>query len=155
MKLFFALAILFASQAVFAQDACYITEKNVSTDLFFTEPEWTMALEQWNAQEPADPGLLQLFFAWKVYNDELPTANTLKGDKRKHCYIGCRIAQDVAFDTSVYVAWHKEKQDLTDCEKGTFFEQRDYETTVHGAELSKQSSDPQFCLDECNMIKRY
>lgn len=155
MKIFIAVAILFLSSTAFAQDACFEKEKNVLTKKIFTEKEWTTALDDWNAQEPTDPGILQLLFAWKVYNDELPTANKFKGDKRKHCYIGCRISQDVAFETAVYVAWYKEKEDLTDCAKGTLFELRDHDVTLQGAELGKQSTDPQFCFDECSGIKRY
>ena len=155
MKSLIALSILLFSGSAFAQQACYETEKNVTTKKMFTEDEWNAALEDWDAQEPKDPGILKLFYAWNVYNKELPTANTFKGDKRKHCYIGCRIAQDVSYETAVYVAWYKEKEDLTDCKKNSYFEHRDYEITIEGAELAKKSKDAKYCLDECGKIKRY
>lgn len=155
MKLLFAFSILLFSGSAFAQQACFENEKNVITKKMFTEEEWNIALKEWDAQEPKDPGILKLFFAWNVYNKELPTANKFKGDKRKHCYMGCRIAQDVSYETAVYVAWYKEKEDLTDCKVNSNFEHRDYEITIEGADLAHQGKGASYCFDECGKIKRY
>ncbi|MCC6138541.1 MAG: hypothetical protein IT287_07900, partial [Bdellovibrionaceae bacterium] len=121
----------------------------------FTEEAWNATLEDWNSLEPLDPGFLQLFYAWDLYNKEEAIVAKIKGDKRKHCYMGCRIAQQVSLDTAIYVAWYKEKKDLTDCKANTYFEVRDHEVTLQGAELGQVSAEPQYCMDECNAIKRF
>lgn len=156
MKFLFTLlfSLCFTSIAT-AQSACYENEKNVSTKKMFTEDEWNSAISEWDSQEPQDPGLLKLFAAWNVYKKEAPAVKKIKGDKRKHCYIGCRIAQEVSYDTALYVAWMKEKEDITDCDASTLFEWRDFEVTVHGAELAKDSSNEKYCLDQCTQIQRY
>lgn len=155
MKYALLFAILIFGVSAHAQEACFETEKNVSTKKMFTDEEWQIALADWESKEPADPGIFKLFDAYQVYQAELPTANKFKGDKRKHCYIGCRISQAVSHDTAVYTAWLKEKDDLTDCAKGTYFELRDYDITVQGADLGVNNKDPQHCFDECSLIKRY
>lgn len=155
MKTLLLLLVFGFGSSAYAKGACYSSEKNVSTKKMFTENDWEEALADWDSKEPADPGILKLFAAYQVYQKELPTANTFKGDKRKHCYIGCRIAQDVSHDTAVYTAWYKEKEDLTDCVKGSYFELRDYEITVQGADLGLKNKDPKYCLEECSLVKRY
>ena len=80
---------------------------------------------------------------------ELSTAQTLKNDKKKHCYIGCRIAQDTSVEISIYVGWLKESDDIQDCNKKTFFEPLDFESTLDGAEFAETSSSPMSCLEFC------
>lgn len=156
MKFLFFLTIsLFFSSSAFAQDLCFENEKNAETKVIFTEDEWTAAVVEWDAQEPQDPGILKLLAAWNVYKQESATTAKIKGDKRKHCYMGCRIAQSVSYETAVYVAWMKEKEDLTDCKASTLFEVRDFEVTVDGADLAKDSSKKNYCLEQCQQIKRY
>lgn len=121
----------------------------------FTEVEWNTAIADWDTQEPEDPGIIKLFSAWQVYKKEAHAVKKIKGDKRKHCYMGCRIAQDVSYETAVYVAWMKEKEDLTDCQESTFFEVRDFEVTVDGAGLAATGTSKKHCLDQCLQIQRY
>jgi len=155
MKILFILLSVSFTSSAFAQNACYDNETNVKTKKAYSEDQWNMEIADWGTQEPKDPGVINLFAAWKVYKNKAATVKKIKGDKRKHCYMGCRIAQDVSLETAIYVAWLKENDDLTDCEKSTLFEHRDFEVTVEGAELSKESSDKQHCLDECSKIKKF
>ncbi len=155
MKFLFILLSTSLASTAYAQNSCYDREINVNTKKAYTEEQWNLEIADWGAQEPKDPGVIKLFAAWKVYKNEAPAVKKIKGDKRKHCYMGCRIAQDVSYETAVYVAWMKENDDLTDCETSTYFEHRDFEVTVDGAELSKESSEKQFCLDECSKIKKF
>lgn len=137
-----------------AQQACFETEKNVLTKKVFTEEDWKSTLKDWSASEPSSPGYVRLLLAWNLYNTEEAALKKIKGDKRKHCYMGCRIAQDISLETAIYVAWYKEKKDLTDCSIKTLFEEYDYEVTLKGAEMGQENSDSEYCLDQCNALKR-
>lgn len=153
---YFALILLFSlSSLVQAQESCALEEIDSTTKKHFTEQQWDQQLEQWMSEEPASPGLLRLGLAFAVYTNEKPKTKKLRGDKRKHCYMGCRISQELGYETAEYVAWLKEHEDLTDCNGSTYFEIRDFEVTVYGAELGQTSKDPAFCIQECNQIKRY
>lgn len=158
MKSILLVITIMFSVSANAQSACYETEKNVTTKKMFTEDEWNTALMNWDTQEPTDPGIIALYGAWTVYKtalSEIKGNKKFNGDKRKHCYVGCRIAQDVDEVTATYVAWYKEKKDLTDCVEGSYFELRDHEATLLGIKLAEKSKDPQYCLDECVKIKKY
>ncbi|MBY0386153.1 hypothetical protein K2X05_13420, partial [bacterium] len=119
----------------------------------YTEDQWYEHLEKWENKAPPSPGLLSLFKAHQTYKKELSTAQKLKNDKKKHCYIGCRIAQDTSLDVSTYVGWLKESEDIQDCDKKTFFEPLDFKSTVDGAEQAVVSSEPSFCFDYCQDYK--
>lgn len=148
--------MLFILQALFilispthAQEACWEQETNPYSKAIYTEEQWHEHLENWETQAPPSPGLWSLFQAHQTYKKELSTAQKLKNDKKKHCYIGCRIAQDTSLEVSIYVGWLKESDDIQDCDKKTFFEPLDFESTVDGAEQAAVSSEPAFCYEFC------
>jgi hypothetical protein len=149
MKTILFIASIIFSTTVFAAPACYELEVDVQTKKPFEEKTWLETIDYWNAEEPAFPGIFKLASAWSVYKKALPEANKLKNDKLKHCYMGCKIAQNVSYETAVYVAWYKEQQDLTDCNQKTFFEVKDLESTLLGADIGAQSTEPKACVKTC------
>lgn len=154
MRLFVASLITFCSLSFAVANDCYLSEKNAVTKKIFTEQDYSLALEQWLSQEPESPGLLSLLFAYNVYKKESSTVSNIKGDKRKHCYIGCRITQSASYEAAIYAAWYKEYKDLTDCNKSTSFERRDYEYTLEGADIGTLNTEPSHCHDTCSSLPR-
>ncbi len=136
-----------------AADMCWERERNPYSEATYTEVEWYDHTQAWNALQPEEPSLLSLFWAHQTYKQELDTAKTLKNDKRKHCYIGCRIAQDTSLEVSTYVGWLKESEDLADCNRKTLFETLDYQSTIDGAQQGSLVSEPQECYDFCESYK--
>ncbi len=136
-----------------AADMCWEQERNPYSKATYTETEWYEHTQAWNEREPEDPGLLSLFWAHQTYKHELETANSLKKDKRKHCYIGCRIAQDTSLEVGTYVGWLKESEDLADCNRNTLFETLDYQSTIEGAEHGATVKSPEECYDFCETYK--
>ena len=136
-----------------ASDMCWEQERNPYSKATYTEAEWQEHTQAWDERQPEEPSLLSLFWAHQTYKQELETANTLKNDKRKHCYIGCRIAQDTSLEVSTYVGWLKESEDLSDCNRKTLFETLDYQSTIEGAEQGSLVSEPQECYDFCESYK--
>jgi hypothetical protein len=136
-----------------AADMCWEQERNPYSKDRYTENEWHEHTQAWNERQPEEPGLLNLFWAHQTYKQELDTANSLKNDKRKHCYIGCRIAQDTSLEVSTYVGWLKESEDLTDCNRKTLFETLDYQSTIEGAQQGATNGDPESCYEFCQTYK--
>lgn len=149
MIFIFILNLLMSPHNSFAQSSCGETEINPYTGQVFGAEAWGETLDLWDRQQPPSASLWSLFWAHQVYQKELSEANTLKNDKRKHCYIGCRIAQETSIEVSTYVGWLKESEDLQDCDRKTFFEPLDYQSTVDGALHSEKAVDSQACMDYC------
>ena len=145
----FLISIFFLSPSLFAsEERCWRSEINPATKkIYASEAAWHAELQRWKALEPKAPSLDQLFRAYEIYKSEKSAAQKLKNDKVKHCYIGCRIAQDLNFESARYVGWYKETQDLEDCKRNTRFEEKDYEATVFGANL--QVTGKEACVDSC------
>lgn len=135
------------------ETGCWQEERNPYTKAIYTEAQWYEHIDAWNALQPPEPSLWSLFWAHQTYKQELDTANTLKNDKKKHCYIGCRIAQTTSLEVSTYVGWLKESEDITDCDRKTFFEMLDYQSTVDGALQGATDNDAQMCYDFCEAYK--
>lgn len=154
MRLFIASLISILGLSFAQADECYLSEKNVVTKKIFTEQEYTQVLDEWLSQEPESPGLLNLLFAYNVYKNESSTVADIKGDKRRHCYIGCRITQSASYESAIYAAWYKEYKDLTDCSNSTSFERRDYEYTLEGADIGTLNTEPSHCHDTCSSLPR-
>lgn len=141
---------LFLHLAEAEPSSCWDKELNPYTQsVYKSEDEWLHQRERWDALQPENVSLWSLFWAHQTYKKELSTAQTLKNDKRKHCYIGCRIAQEQSYEVSDYVGWFKESEDLQDCDKKTFFEPLDYQSTADGAKRGASSQDPQRCYEAC------
>ena len=95
-----------------------------------------------------------LMKAYNVYTKEKKIADSLKNDKKAHCYMGCRIAQEVNFKTAEYVGWMKEDQDIRDCKASTHFDEADFVATVKGAELAQSALDGKACFSSCQKSVR-
>ena len=145
-------AFLLASQAM--ANNCFDSEFNVSAQTRFTAEDYFVTLNTWQSQEPESPGILELFLAYRIYKNESETTAEINGDKRQHCYIGCRITESVSYEAAMYAAWYKEYQDLTDCKRNTYFEVRDYEYTLKGAHEAEMNGESSSCYDTCSVIER-
>lgn len=123
----FIFLIFFLVAQVFAAQAC----------LEISEQQ----LQEWTAMKPKTPGLTFLLKAKKIVDAEQAYALTLGNDKTAHCYLGCRIGEDVNFETAHFFAWKKEYSDATDCDANTHFDVADYEATIIGAQASFKPCD--------------
>ncbi len=149
MKTLLCLISLCISHLSFAQDSCWQNEIHPINVTPYTQAEWENAITQWQTQKPSAPLITDLFKAHKTYKNELSTAQKLGNDKRKHCYIGCRIAQDTSLEVATYVGWMKELEDLQDCDKNTFFEPLDMQATTDGALASTNLTSQKGCYKYC------
>lgn len=149
MKKLLIITLILFSSASFAQGVCADVETHPETRQKMSASEWQELSDEWAAEEPSNPGALVLLAAYALYSMEKEKANRLRGDKRKHCYMGCRIARNVSVKAAVYAAWLKEYEDLTDCNPRTYFEWRDYEVTVNGAEAGASMGNTGNCYDYC------
>jgi hypothetical protein len=112
---------------------------------------------EWIEIQPPLPAMSHLRKAKEVIDTEQDYALTLGTDKRAHCYMGCRISEDVNFETAKFAAWQKEYNDATDCDPETHFEVADYDATIDGAlkgaaNLQKLKAQ-KICTDYC--VKTY
>lgn len=146
-------SLLITPQLLFAQDQCWQREVDPYSGKLYSAESWNETLQLWDQQQPPQASLWSLFWAHQTYQKELAAAQTLNNDKRKHCFIGCRIAQETSIEVSIYVGWLKESEDLQDCDKETFFEPLDYQSTVDGALVAESSSDSRKCMDYCSTYK--
>lgn len=94
--------------------------------------------EEWKAIKPRTPGVALLLKAKKIVDVEKDYSLQLGTDKTAHCYLGCRISEDVTFEVAKFSAWQKEYNDATDCNSNTYFDISDYEATLVGAEYGAQ-----------------
>lgn len=150
MSAFFFLVLI--SQTAFAQGECFQSEVNPLTRKIYASSEvYTEHLREWTTLAPASPGLFVLAKAYGIYSREKDFTNKLKNDKRAHCYIGCRLSQEIDYRTAEYVGWLKEDRDLKDCKKATHFDSADYKATRVGATLGESQVDAEGCLKSCKL----
>lgn len=136
---------------------CWKKEYNpVSNKKYKSQTPYEADLKSWQSKKPSEPNLLNLAKAYSTFQDEKQNAEKLLRDKIKHCYLGCRIANDTDYATADYVAWLKEYKDLTDCELGTRYEPRDYTATLDGAKHPGKNFDEcsKYCKDSWKKRKR-
>ncbi len=117
--------------------------------LEISEPE----IQKWMSIQPPMPSFFDLYKAKKIIDAEQKTALKLGNDKRAHCYLGCRISDDIDYQTADYVGWQKEFNDATDCNPNTRFDKADYVATLVGAKKSKQKNIKSSCATYCK--KKY
>jgi hypothetical protein len=132
---------------------CWTSEVSPVSKKIYSQTQWEQDLAQWLRLEPESPSLWSLFKAHQTYKKEQAAVKKIKGDKRKHCYIGCRIAQENSLEVSLYVGWLKESEDLQDCDKKTYFEPLDHQSTVDGAVVGSESQSPKICHEFCSAYK--
>jgi len=122
---------------------------------FLSQTAHSTALKQWIKRRPPDPSFYKLERAYAFSYYESGLVNRLfKYDKAKHCLVGCRIAQDIDFETAEYAAWYKEYTDLIDCNSKSKFETLDYVFTLWGAYRGTESQDFLYCVEKCEMITK-
>lgn len=136
---------------VYSKEACWLAEG------FESDAVYQQTLSQWKATQPPHPGYYDLYQSWNTYRFEMDTRvpnlpTITRSDKSLHCYIGCRISQDVNEPSGVYTGWLKEKRDLTDCDSGTHFEIIDSTVTTWGAAWGRNSDDPGICVENCEKL---
>lgn len=133
-----------------AAEACFTQEFNPATNKpFASQEDYNSALQEWEFRAPTNPGIFALARAYSVYNKEKTTAQQITYDKRAHCYVGCRISQEVDFRTAEYVGWLKEDRDIKDCNKNSHFDPADFDATVAGAQLGQSQVDAAGCMAAC------
>lgn len=151
MKILIFVCYIFFSTGAIAAEQCFQNEVNFRTKVVFaSEDEYQQELFYWQQKEPEMPGMFELYKAYETFNKAKADAAKLKSDKTKHCFIGCRIAQDTSYPTADYVGWFKEIQDLKDCKRNTHYEEADYIATLRGAEAGR--NDAVECLAACKQI---
>ncbi|MGE0529279.1 MAG: hypothetical protein AB7G93_13920 [Bdellovibrionales bacterium] len=134
-------------------DTCYRSEVDPNTRRRYQNiAQWESDRNDLWANAPARPYPWSLLWGHRVAEQESPRARKLGSDKRQHCYVGCRIANDVGYDVAVYAAYYKEEQDLLDCDPKSYFEPKDIEATVIGADLAvinPGGADAKYCSRQC------
>lgn len=149
-KILLSIILSLATTSALAADDCYLHETNpVTKKVFASQAEYNSAVLEWKYREPQSPGLVALARAYAVYSKERAVAEKMTRDKRAHCYMGCRISQDLDYRTAEYVAWYKEEKDIKDCKKGTHFEHADFDATVEGAQMGQSQVDAAGCMQAC------
>jgi hypothetical protein len=142
--------LLLCSSYSFAIPCWYIEESDpVLANTFESKEYYYSAIYEWSKQRPALPNPILLAKAYSVYSSEKSLAESLGRDKRSHCYIGCRVAQETDFRTTNFMAWLKEDQDLKDCNRDTHFEVKDYNATIDGGLYGIKTNDPLLCQQYC------
>lgn len=161
-----AKALLFVTFALFAPAlaqaetaaACFANEVDPATRrAYANEDQYRADLEALLQAEPPRPGLYTLYRAYNLSQAETPNAQALKSDKRAHCYIGCRIANDFGAAAAEYAAWYKEHRDLTDCDRRSRFEPQDIVATQVGIRLGETHApraDKSLCQQQCRQRVR-
>lgn len=118
---------------------------------FPSELPYRIQISEWKRDAVPFPGPFDALTAYRVYKNEAAFAlEHYKNDKKVHCYMGCRIAQDANFETAQWAGWEKERRDLEDCNPSTHFEVLDYTVTVTGAHLGLKSNRRDDCTRACD-----
>jgi hypothetical protein len=152
MKFLFLLFSLLSFVANAQDDLCFNKEINPSTKKPYANVKvWQADLDAWNKSAPGNPYTSDLLKAYDIYKREYKKTLSFKKDKVQHCYMGCKIAQEVNLKTTTYVGWYKEQEDLTDCKLTTHFEQLDFTATVDGGLLGASSKTVN-CEIECKRL---
>ncbi len=139
-----------SGSAMASSHDCWKKEIDPTTEkIYSSEQAWQFHVDYWQKKNKIIPNPFQLARAYGLYKSNKKTATQLKNDKMAHCYMGCRIAQDVDFRTAKYLAWLKEEKDITDCNPNSHFEAKDYEATLIGARIPKGNYPN--CIQQCKL----
>lgn len=131
---------------------CYLYEIDPHTKkVYQNRAQWEADRKAlWN-QTPEMPDILSLQAGYAVGVRESARSKGMGSDKRKHCYVGCRIAAEVSYEVAVYAAYYKENRDISDCDPNSRFEWEDIAATERGAKIAQKQSrpSPAFCRERC------
>lgn len=147
-KLLFVLAIW---SGVAHAAECFENELDPHTDRpYQNQAQWEADIQELWAPNPPIPWIFDLMKGREVAEKE--SKERVGSDKRRHCYVGCRIANVVNYDVAVYAGYFKEDQDLKDCKRSTRYEPEDLAATILGAEIAREKpgkADKEFCRQRC------
>jgi hypothetical protein len=136
---------------------CYRNEIDPHTRRFYeNRAQWEADRAELWRLAPSAPSFYRRWQGYKVAMAESVSSRGIGSDKRKHCYVGCRIAAQVGADVAEYAAYYKEDKDILDCNPQTHFDLTDITATMAGASLAiiPERSDPGFCRAECRKLIR-
>jgi hypothetical protein len=132
---------------------CYQKEIDPSTHrIYQNKAQWEADRKDLWAKAPAMPNLFRLRKGYYVGVEESKNAARMRPDKRQHCYVGCRIANEAGHDVASYAAYYKEDKDILDCNRHSFFDLTDIEATIAGADLAMENpekADAEYCDLKC------
>lgn len=152
------MALAYVSFGAAAEDECWRNEIDPSTRRpYQNAAQWNADKKSLAAQYPAMPNLFSLQKGYRVGVEESRKAARMRPDKRQHCYVGCRIANEAGYEVAVYAAYYKEDKDINDCNPKTHYDPKDIEATIAGARLAQgasNSADARFCNAKCAMAYR-
>jgi hypothetical protein len=147
---------LILSSGAFASatgEECFRSEIDPSTKrVYQNKAQWDADQKAIWALAAGPPNPFRLLRGYEVSMSESKNSKGMGSDKRKHCYVGCRIADEVGHDVAIFAGIYKEDRDITDCRTKTLFDPADLEATILGADLAKRNadrSDAAFCREEC------
>ncbi len=153
-NILFCLIFICSTQAL-AAPLCFQQEYNLPKgQVFASEQEYNDIKVRWQQQDPGFGNPLSLVKAYAIYRQEKDYAQKLGSDKRAHCYLGCRIAQETSYKTADYVGWLKEERDLGDCNLKSRYDEEDYRATVQGAQFGENQSEASSCVRACKQVYR-
>lgn len=147
-------AFALATQASFARSPdCFKNEIDPQTGTYYqNQAQWQADMKALNEKFPSLPNLFLLRIGYKVGVKESKAARHMRPDKRQHCYVGCRIANDASYEVAVYAAYYKEWDDLSDCDPKTDFDLKDIDATLLGAFLAAENpggANASYCSTVC------
>lgn len=158
----FVLVAPFAqAQAEGEEVPCYQKEIDPQTKrVYQNEAQWNVDQKKLSDATPRMPNFLRLKWGWDLSRIEIKKTKGIGSDKRKHCYVGCRIGYDIGHDVAVYAGYYKEADDITDCNIKTHFDLKDIDATILGADIAKKcaeestkenpkQADEEYCRTEC------
>jgi hypothetical protein len=139
-----------SATSAFAEPAADRSARCWQDEGFPTEADYRRELERWSAKGMGSPPLSQQLRAWEIYRREGKMAlDHYRNDKKAHCYMGCRIAQEADYRTAEWAGWKKEYRDLSDCDARSRFEVADYDATLTGAMYGLGTDSARECLEFC------
>lgn len=119
--------------------------------------------QQWDADRellakssPKMPAnVVRVFRGYRVGKIESVNSKGIGSDKRQHCYVGCRIADEEGFEVAEFAAYYKENKDIEDCNPKTHYDQTDIAATLLGAKVALKApvrADAAYCRTECRKL---
>lgn len=156
----FALAVLAFATSVSAQETeCYQQEIDPQTkQIYQNRAQWEADRSSlWDDRAPVIYSPFRLQRGYSVARAESRNAQKMGYDKGKHCYVGCRVANDVDYEVAVYAGYYKEDKDLLDCKPSTHFDLTDLAATIAGADFALSNpgrADADFCKQQCRQAFR-
>lgn len=136
---------------------CYSKEIDFHTGRRYqNQQQWDAdRAELWKAAPRMPLNIMAVKKGYEVGQIESVNSKGIGSDKRQHCYVGCRIADEAGYDVAEFAAYYKEKKDITDCNPKTHFDLNDIAATLQGAQLAskaKDKADADYCRKECRKL---